>query len=209
MSQKEIRHYVGQQAREWVRILRQKWGVRGFRVGAGGIIKYEDIIFAVARFHPAGRVFWWEILVYDTPEFRTTTQPTILYARREYLVVAEQVPPQPAEKLSSKFFLTLALVHHFLQRKFSRRLQETAIRIIHPQCIEFTLPEWKGVGASDVTCTCYLRFPLIDETTDPKNYLTYFVTDEITSTQSHPIPYKHLIGLKADDFIRLGALTML
>jgi hypothetical protein len=195
---------IKRQAKEWVQILRKKWKIRDFRVGRDGSVKYGDFIFASVHFHED--FAWWEILTHSSPEIQTLFCPAFFMLERRYLCIAEQVLPE-AERKATQYFLTLALIHHILHTKFSRMLHNTAIRVVYDQYIEFSVGEWKAVGKKQADY--YLRFPLVDETTDPDDYSVYFVIYEVARNELQPIPYKQLLELEHDDFLRLAALTTL
>jgi hypothetical protein len=204
LSQALLKSHIKQRAKEWVQILRKKWKIRNFRVGRDGSVKYGDLTFASVHF--GERFAWWEILTYSSPQIPTLFCPAFFVMERRYLCTAEQLLPE-AEKQSTRYFLTLALIHHILQTKFGKLLQDIAIRVVYDKYIEFSLGEWKGVGRKKAEY--YLRFPLVDEATDPSNYTTYFVIDEVTKTELQPVPYKLLAELNTDDFLRLAVLTTL
>jgi hypothetical protein len=203
--QKLLKSCVRQQAKEWVQILRKKWKLRNFRVGRDGSVKYEDLVFASA--HCGDDFAWWEILTYSSPQIQTLFCPALFAVERRYLCIAEQVLPE-AGKRATQYFLTLALIYHVLHTKFGRLLQDTAIRVVYDQYIEFSIGEWKAAGKKQADY--YLRFPIVDETTEPDNYLVYFVVYEVTKPELlQPIPYKRLLELEREDFMRLAALTTL
>jgi hypothetical protein len=200
-----LERYAKRQARNWIQVLREKWGVEGFSVERDGSVKYCGLTFA--SFRLSQDFAWWEILIYPPQGFQTILCPTIFLMKRHYLCIAEQVLPEGAEKRGTQFFLTLALIHHILSEKFNKSLQDIVVRIVHPQYVEVALEEWKKVGRKEADY--YLRFPLIDETTEPAEYTTYFVIDETLKTELLPIPYTQLLELEPDDFVRLAALTTL
>lgn len=204
MSQALLKSHIKQQAKEWVQILRKKWKIRNFRVGRDGSVKYGDLTFASAHF--CENFARWEILTYSSPEIQTLFCPALFMLERRYLCIAEQVLPE-IERKATQYFLTLALVHHVLHTKFGRLLHDTAIRVVYDQYIEFSLGEWKAVGKKQTDY--YLRFPLVDETTDPHDYSVYFVIYEVARNELQPISYKQLLELEPDDFFRLAALTTL
>jgi len=186
MSQ-ALKRYAKRQTRKWVRILREKWGVESFSVRRDGSVKYGDLTFASFRL---GQNFVrWEILSCPSQELQTLLCPTIVLIRRHYLCIAEQFPPKDPKRMGTKFFLTLAFIHHILSEKFGRSLQETTIQEINirigysqhiggaldGQYIEVRLEEWKRVGREGADY--YLRFPIIDETTEPDDYTVYFVIE--------------------------------
>jgi len=215
-----LERYAKRQARKWVRILREKWGIEKFSVGRDGLVKYGDLIFASFRL---GRDFvCWEILSYPSQELQTLLCPTIVLFRRHYICIAEQFPPKDSGRMGTQFFLTLALAHHTLSEKFSRSLQGTIIqeiniRVVYSQHIggaiegrymEVRMEEWKRVGRKEADY--YLRFPIIDETTEPDDYTVYFVIDERGKTEALlPIPYTQLLRLEPENFLQLAALTAL
>jgi hypothetical protein len=125
---------------------------------------------------------------------------------RRYLCIAEQALPEAGER-ATQYFLTLALIYHTLHTKFGRLLHDTAVRVLYDRYIEFSVGEWRAAGKKQADY--YLRFPLVDEATDPDNYCVYFVIYEAARTELQPIPYNQLLELGADDFLRLAALTSL
>lgn len=199
-----LRTLVKQQAKEWVRTLRKKWKLRDFKVGRDGSVKYGDLVFASAHF--CENFAWWEILTYSSPQIQTPFCPALFMLERRYLCIAEQVLPE-TEKRSTQYFLTLALIHHVLYTKLGKLLHDTAIRVVYDQYIEFSVGEWKAAGKKQADY--YLRFPLVDETTDPDDYSVYFVIYEVARNELQPIPYEQLLELEPDDFLRLAALTSL
>ena len=214
-----LERYAKRQARKWVRILREKWGIEKFSVGRDGLVKYGDLIFASFRL---GRDFvCWEILSYPSQELQTLLCPTLVLIRRHYICIAEQFPPKDSGRMGTQFFLTLALIHHTLSEKFGRSLREIIIQeinirvgysqhiggVIYRQYIEVKLNEWKRVGRKGADY--YLRFPVIDETTEPDDYTVYFVIDERGKTELLPIPYTQLLRLEPENFLQLAALTAL
>ena len=203
--QKLLKSCVRQQAKEWVQILRKKWKLRGFKLGRDGSVKYEDLVFASA--HCSDDFAWWEILTYSSPQIQTLFCPALFALERRYLCIAEQVLPE-AGKRATQYFLTLALIYHVLHTKFGRLLHDTAIRVVYDQYIEFSIGEWKAAGKKQADY--YLRFPIVDETTEPDNYSVYFVIYEVTKAELlQPIPYKRLLELEREDFMRMAALTTL
>jgi hypothetical protein len=219
MSQ-ALERYAKRQARKWVRILREKWGIEKFSVGRDGSVKYGDLIFASFRL---GQNFVrWEILSYPSQELQTLLCPTIVFIRRHYLCIAEQFPPKDSGRMGTQFFLALAFIHHILSEKFGRSLRETISQginmrvvysehvggVIHGQYIEVGMEEWERVGKEGANY--YLRFPTIDETTEPDDYTVYFVIDERGKTEALlPIPYTQLLRLEPENFLQLAALTAL
>ncbi len=204
MSQ-ALERYAKRQVRKWVRILREKWGIESFSVGRDGSVKYDDLVFAPFRLGEGFAL--WEILAYSSPDVQAILCPAIFQMERRYLCIAEQVLPEGTERGETQFFLTLALVHHILREKFGKSLREVTARIVHPQHVEFSLDDWKKVGKKETDY--YLRFPLIDETTEPDDYTVYFVIDEVTKTELIPIPYTQLLRLEPENFLQLAALTAL
>ncbi len=191
--------------KEWVQILRKKWKLRGFKVGRDGSVKYGDLTFASA--HCSESFAWWEIMVYSSPQIQTLFCPALFAMERRYLCIAEQALPEAGEK-ATQYFLTLALTFHILYTKFRKMLHDTAIRVVYDRYIEFSIGEWKAAGKKQAEY--YLRFPIVDETTEPDNYLVYFVIYDVTKPETlQPIPYKQLIKIEPDDFMRLAALTTL
>jgi hypothetical protein len=200
-----LRTLVKQQAKEWVQILRKKWKLRGFKVGRDGSVKYGDLTFASAHYQKD--FAWWEIMGYSSPQIQTLFCPAFFIMERRYLCIAEQALPEAGER-ATQYFLTLALIHHILYTKFGRLLHDTATRIVYDRYIEFSVGEWTAAGKKQAEY--YLRFPLVDEETDPDNYSVYFVIYEVTKPEVlQPIPYKQLLELEPDDFLRLAALTSL
>jgi len=199
-----LRTLAKQQAKEWVQTLRKKWKLRGFKVGRDGSVKYGDLTFASAQYRKD--LAWWEIMAYSSPQIQTLFCPALFAMERRYLCIAEQALPE-AGKRATQYFLTLALIYHILYTKFGRLLHDTAIRVVYDQYIEFSVGEWRAAGKKQADY--YLRFPLVDEATSPDNYSVYFVIYEATRTEMQPIPYKQLLELEPDDFLRLVALTSL
>jgi hypothetical protein len=123
--------------------------------------------------------------------------------------------------LGAQFFLTLALIHDIFSEKFGRSLQEITVTgpalnvvylegtggALYGRCIEVKLDDWKRVGREGADY--YLRFPVIDETTEPDDYTVYFVIDERGKTELLPIPYTQLLKLEPENFLQLAALTAL
>jgi hypothetical protein len=246
-----LERYAKRQARKWVRILREKWGIKSFSVGRDGSVKYGDLTFT--SFRLGQDVIRWEILSYPFQDLQTPLCPTIVPIKRHYLCIVEQIPEssplraRPKLKLAggslslpneimtlqngrislrpfslgAQFFLTLALIYHIFSEKFGRSLREItvtgpALKVVYlediggaldGQCIEVRLEEWKRVGRKGADY--YLRFPVIDETTEPDDYTVYFVIDERGKTELLPIPYTQLLNLEPEDFLQLAALTAL
>jgi hypothetical protein len=124
-----------------------------------------------------------------------------------YLRIAEQVLPE-VEKRTFREFLTLALISYILYTKFGGLLHDISrIRFAYDQYIEFSVGKWKAVGRKETDY--YLRFPLVDEATEPDNYSVYFVIEGRGKTELLPIPYTQLLKLESEDFLRLAALTAL
>jgi hypothetical protein len=200
-----LERYAKRQVRKWVRILREKWGIESFSVERDGSVKYCGLTFASFRL---GHDFvCWEIQIYPLHGFQTILCPTIFPMKRHYLCIAKQVLPEGAEKSGTQIFLTLALIYHILRGKFNKSLEDVVVRIAYTQHIEVALDEWKKVGREEADY--YLRFPLIDETTKPAEYIVYFVIDEVGKTELLPIPYTQLLRLEPESFLQLAALTAL
>jgi hypothetical protein len=246
-----LERYGKRQARKWVRILREKWGIESFSVGRDGSVKYGDLTFA--SFRLGQDVIRWEILSYPFQDLRTPLYPAIVPIKRHYLCIVEQIPKSSLQRvrpelklarnslslpneimtlqngrislrpfsLGAQFFLTLALIHHVFGEKFGRSLQEItvtgpALKVVYLEgtggalygrCIEVKLDDWKRVGREGADY--YLRFPVIDETTEPDDYTVYFVIDERGKTELLPIPYTQLLKLEPENFLQLAALTAL
>ena len=195
-----------QLAKELVQILRKKWKLREFKVCQDGSVKYGDRIFASAR---CTKVFaWWEIKIcFSNPKIPALYCPALFVMERRYLRVAKQVLPD-TEKRTIRNFLTLALIFHVLHTKLGRLLHDTPTRFSYEQYIEFLVGEWRVAGKKQADY--YLRFPLVDEETDPDDYFVYFVICGVDRTElQQPIPYKQLLELEPDDFLRMAALASL
>jgi hypothetical protein len=199
-----LRTLAKQQAKEWVQILRKKWKLHNFKVGRDGSVKYRDLVFASAHYQKD--FAWWEIMVYSSPQIQTLFCPALFAMERRYLCIAEQALPEAWER-ATQYFLTLALIYHILYTKFGKLPHDTAMRVVYDQYIEFSIGEWRAAGKKQADY--YLRFPLVDKATEPDNYVAYFVIYEAARTELQPIPYKQLLELEPDDFLRLVALTSL
>jgi hypothetical protein len=121
--------------------------------------------------------------------------------------IAEQVLPY-TRKRTTRYFLTPALIFHVLHTRLGRLIHDKRIIDAYEQYIEFLIGEWRVAGKKQADYC--LRFPLVDEETDPDNYFVYFVICGVDGTEiQQPIPYKRLLELEPDDFLRLAALAAL
>jgi hypothetical protein len=191
-KQKILRQLAKETATQWVNTLREKWRVRTYHVDRDGTIRWRGQPFALCLFEKDHVV--WDALIHSKPQLPCTCIG-IAFNLRVHLCVHLSANANPTIKRlerqrSSKTLLTLMLINHLLKDIWELSTFDFAdLRVYLDSHIELPVPKW---GRIDNLCAL-LRFPLIDEETDPKTYtVSLIIEDNGVVSMEAKIPYLQL-----------------
>jgi hypothetical protein len=189
-KQKILRQLAKETATQWVNTLREKWGVCTYHVDRDGTIRWRGQPFALC-FVVEDHVLW-DTIIYSNP---LLPYIGISFDRRVHLCVHLSANANPTvrrleKQRSSRTFLTLMLINSLLKDIWGLSTFDFIDLRIHLDLhIDLPVPKW---GRIDYLCA-FLRFPLIDEETDPQVYTVSFIIEDngVVSTEAK-IPYPQL-----------------
>jgi hypothetical protein len=209
MEMKSLRQFAKRMADRWVTALRKKWRVRHYRVDRDGTIRWKGQPFALC-FTEHDKEILWDVVIHSKPMLQYIGAA---FACRTHLYVSLSTnPASPVlrkleEKRASQLLLTTMLVYNFLKEILGLSIFSFSDMSVYlDSCIELPLPKWERVNDTSF----YLRFPLIDEETNPETYSVYFVVDDsgIKITEAE-IPYRRLRRLTLDSLHRMAASVLI
>jgi hypothetical protein len=189
-KQKTPRQLAKETATQWVNTLREKWGIRTYRVDRDGTIRWRGQPFALC-FVEKDRALW-DTAIHSNP---LLPHIGISFDRRIHLCVHLSANENPTvrqleKQRSSKTLLTLMLINSLLKDIWGlSTLDFVDLRIHLDSHIELPVPK---LGRVDNLCAL-LHFPLIDEETDPQAYTVSLIIEDngAVSTEAN-IPYPQL-----------------
>jgi hypothetical protein len=189
-KQKTLHQLAKETATRWVKTLREKWGIRTYRVDRDGTIRWRGQPFALCLVEK-DRVLW-DTIIHSNP---LLPHIGISFNRHIHLCVHISADTNPTirrleEQRSSKTLLTLMLINSLLRDIWGlATFGSVDLRVHLDSHMELPVPK---LGRIDNLCA-FLNFPLIDEETDPQTYTVGLIIkdNEVVRTETE-IPYPQL-----------------
>ncbi|MDT7877615.1 MAG: hypothetical protein RQ862_03550 [Candidatus Caldarchaeales archaeon] len=189
-KQETLRQLAKETATQWVNTLREKWGIRTYRVDRDGTIRWRGQPFALCLIEKDHVM--WDALIHSKPPLPYIG---IFFNLRLHLYVHLSVNTNPTirrleRQRSSTTFLTLMVINNLLKDIWGLSTYDFEdLRVHLDSHIDLPLPKWGRIN----DLSAFLRFPMIDEKTDPQAYtVSLIVEDNGVVFVEAKIPYPQL-----------------